>query len=200
MKLRPWFTTTLMLACGLLAGCDLNALIPQEARTFTVPAKSEVTVPGTGVAPNNPLVPDEVIPADFGQVISQELQQTFSTQDIDKDAVESLKLTGMRVVALQPDDGSPERDLGFLESMAFSLSAADLEPRLVALSEEGAFDADPLEVKLELTGEELADLLQASDELQMTADVEVDNRPTFDTTLRFEVEMTVVANVVGALN
>lgn len=206
MRSRSLISRVLVLAAVAVSGlalsaCDLNALIPEGARTFTVPADSEVTIPGSMIVGNNPLAPEEVFPDGFGAVLSQQIEQSFSTQDIDKDAVESLTLTSLHVTVQDPEEnGRKVRHLGFLDGMRFFLSAGEVEPRLVAESEEGAFDDEPVEYDFPVTGAELADLLSAGDELDMTAEVEATGRPQFATTLLFEVELTVVADVAGALN
>lgn len=192
-----------VVCAGALAqsACDLNALIPEEARTFTVPADSEVEIPGSQIVGQNPLAPTDLFPANFGPVLSEQIQQSFSTEGVDRDAVASMTLTTMRVVVVDPEEnGRQIRDLGFLDSARFFLSANESEPRLVAFSADGAFANDPIEYDFELTEEELADLVQQADALDMTAEIEANRRPTFTTTLRFEVELTVIADVAGALN
>lgn len=197
--LRAPVVATCTGALHLLA-CDLNALIPEEARTFVIPAETEVEIPGVSIV-SNPLLPADVLPADLGPALSAQLAQSFSTEGVDKDAIASATLSAMRVEVLEPDEnGRRVRDLGFLRSLAFSLGAEGMPAELVSFSEEGAFDDDPIAYEFQLTGAELSPLIQAADALEMTGDVEVEGRPTFATTLRFEVEMTVVADVAGALN
>jgi hypothetical protein len=185
---------------ALASGCDLNALIPQDARTLVIPADSEVTVPGSTIVGQNPLLPSEVFPADFGAILSQEIQQTFSTESVQKEAVESLKLTSMTVTVKNPtQNGTTVRHLGFLESATFFLGAGAIEPRRVAYSADGAFDDMPTYYEFELTDEELVDLLNEGEAMDMTADVVPERRPNFETTLLFEVELTVIVDAQGAL-
>lgn len=188
---------------GLCLGataCDLNALVPEEARTIVVPAESEVTVPGQQIIGTNPLLPDEVLPAGLGPTLSSELERSFSTEGVDPNAVASAKLTQMRVVVTEPEEnGQRVRDLGFLRSLAFSLGTDGIPGRVVAFSADGAFDEDPIEYEFERSEAELVDLIQSGEDLTMTGDIEVEGRPNFATTLRFEVEITVVADLQGAL-
>lgn len=180
--------------------CDLNALIPEEARTLVVPAESEVTVPGQQIIGGNPLLPSEVLPADLGPALSTQLAQSFSTEGIDPAAVASAKLTKMRVIVTEPEEnGMQVRDLGFLRSVSFSLGTASIEGREVAFSADGAFDEGPIEYDFERSDVELVDLIKTGEDLEMTGDIEVEGRPNFATTLRFEVEVTVVADLQGAL-
>lgn len=186
---------------GLAAGCDLNALIPEGARTLVIPADSEVTIPGSMIVGQNPLLPDEAFPADFGAILSQQIQQTFSTEGVQKDAVESLQLTMMTVEVEDPEEGgNTVRHLGFLESATFFLGAGEIEPVEVAFSAEGAFDDDPTSYEFELTEEELVSILNAGEEMEMTADVVPERRPNFETTLLFHVELTVIVDAEGALS
>jgi hypothetical protein len=189
-----------LLSLLVLCGCDLNALIPEDARTFTVPATSSVTVPGTFSVGQSPLAPDEVIPADLGSILSSQLQQEFSTQDVQKEAVASMKLTGMKLTVEDAvENGTVVRHAGFLSSLEFSMTAGELDPVLVAFSGDGAFDGEPTEYDFELTDAELVDVLNGGDALIMSGDLETDGRPNFDTTLRFDVETTVIADAVGAV-
>jgi hypothetical protein len=186
---------------SLAAGCDLNAFIPQEARTLVIPADSEVTVPGSQAVGQNPLLPAEVFPADFGAILSQQIQQTFSTQSVQKEAVESLTLTKMTVQVENPQaGGNTVRHLGFLQSAAFFLGTGATEPTEVAFSSEGAFEGTPTFYEFELTGAELVALLNAGDEMEMSADVVPERRPNFETKLLFHVELTVIVDVQGALS
>ena len=126
--------------------------------------------------------------------------QSFSTEGIDPAAVASAKLTKMRVVVTEPEEnGMQVRDLGFLRSLSFSLGTASIEGRVVAFSTDGAFDEGPIEYEFERSDAELVDLIQTGEDLEMTGEIEVEGRPNFATTLRFEVEVTVVADLQGAL-
>lgn len=189
----------ILAAAALMAG----GCVPDELRTLTIPTSKEIEVPGQGIGVSNPLVPDDVFPADaIGEALSQQMQESFATNDVDKDAVDSLKLTLLKATVLDPDEnGTRVRDLGFLESGTFFVGAEGQEPVKVAESAEGAFDDPaPVEYAFELTDAELAPVLKASDQLTMTADVVPGERPRFATTVRFDVELTVLVNPVGALN
>lgn len=182
------------------AGCDLNALIPEGARTVVIPADSDVTVPGSFTVGQSPLAPEEVLPVDMGEILSQQIQQEFSTEDIQKDAVASMKVTLMTVSVRDPEEnGQQVRDLGFLESMEFFLGAGDVGPVSVAFTAEGAFDSDPVSYEFELSDEELVDVLNAGETMEMTADIVPEGRPNFETTLDFHVETTVVVDAAGAV-
>ncbi len=169
--------------------------------TLVVPADSEVTVPGSQILGPNPLAPEQILPRDFGVALSQQLAQSFSTEGVETDAIRSAKVTRLTVTVLDPEEnGRQVRDLGFLNQMAFSLGAADLVPAPIASSEDGAFASAPTFYEFLVTNEELVSFLQADDELTITGEVETNSAPNFATTLRFDVEMTVVADVIGALN
>jgi hypothetical protein len=136
----------------------------------------------------------------MGTILSQSIQQEFSTEDIQKEAVASMKVTTMTVTVRDPEEnGQQVRDLGFLDSMEFFLGAGDVGPLSVAFSAEGAFDSDPVSYTFELTEEELVDVLNAADTMEMTADIVPEGRPNFETTLDFHVETTVVVDAQGAL-
>ncbi|MFZ9887226.1 MAG: hypothetical protein ACO3JL_06970 [Myxococcota bacterium] len=180
---------------GLLAGCDLA----QGLRTLVVPADSEVTVPGSAGIGVNPLLPDDVLPASFGELLSQQIAEQISTEGVPAEAVDSLTLSLFTLAVEDAVQGGRQvRDLGFLESLRLSLSAGEEVPREVAYSEESAFDGAPTEVTLALTGAELADLLAQDGSMTLTADVAFDGRPDFDTTILFHAEMTVLVNPLGA--
>ncbi len=180
----------------LATGCEL----PGDIREVVIPADSEVTVPGSAGIGANPLAPEQVIPADFGSLLSQQVQQQISTEGVPKEAVDSMTLTLFTLEVEDPVQGGQQvRDLGFLESVAFSLGAGDVEPKPVAESAEGAFDDDPTFVELELTGAELTDVLNAADPMEMTADVAMGPQgPDFETTVLFHAEVTIVIDPVGA--
>lgn len=197
MQKVAYGTLTLAVLLPLMTGCELT----QGLREVVVPADSEVTVPGTAFgAPQNPLAPADVVPADFGALLSDQVAQQISTEGVPKEAVESMTLTLFTLEVEDPVQGGQQvRDLGFLESVAFSLGAGDIEPKLVASSPEGAFDDDPIELALDLTGEELVDVLNAADEMEMVADVVIGpQRPDFDTTVLFHAEVTIVIDPLGA--
>lgn len=196
MQKVAYGTLTLAVLLPLMTGCELT----QGLREVVVPADSEVTVPGSAGFGGNPLAPADVVPADFGALLSDQVAQQISTEGVPKEAVESMTLTLFTLEVEDPVQGGQQvRDLGFLESVAFSLGAGDIEPKLVASSPEGAFDDGPIELALDLTGEELVDVLNAADEMEMVADVVVGpQRPDFDTTVLFHAEVTIVIDPVGA--
>lgn len=186
---------TLFAVLVLGGGCDLA----DQARTIVVPADSEVTVPGSAGIGANPLAPEDVIPADFGALLSDQVAQQISTEGVPKEAVDSMKLTLFTLAVEDPVQGGQQvRDLGFLDSVSFSLGAGDVGPMLVAESADGAFDDKPIEVELALTDAELVEVLNAADQMEMTADVATNGRPDFDTTVLFHAEVTVLVNPVGA--
>jgi hypothetical protein len=182
--------------CGL-AGCP-------QLTTFTVPADSEIEVPGAPIVGGNPLVPEQVFPGELlSQALSEALQQSFDTQGYDKDAVDSLQLTVLSMTVVDAEEnGRAVRGLGFLASLAVSIGAEGVAPVVVAQSAEGAFDGTPGPASYDVpcTGAELRDVFAGSDALTMSADVETANPPSFNTTVRFHSELTVQVNVFGALN
>jgi len=185
-----------LLSLTLLVGCEG---VGQDLLTYDEEVSAEITVPGADLLGVNPLLPDQVFPADFGQAISSELNQSFSTQGADPDSVQSVKLIALDVVVTEPEEnGTKVRHLGFIESLSFDMSAGDLGPIRVAASEPGAFDDDPVEYDFPVTEEELKELL-AESEMDMSANLETDNQPTFATELVFTAVIRVVADPVGAL-
>jgi hypothetical protein len=197
MIIKPLLTasTLLLLACG----CD------PKLTTLEVPAEIAVTVPGRAGLGGNPLSPQQVFPPNaLSQVLSDQLAQSFSTQGVDKDAVDSIKLTQFELIIDDPDEaGTQVRDLGFLESLGISCSGGGVGPVVVATSAAGAFGTDPAPTSyaMPLTGAELKPVLDAAESIEMAADmVPSDQPPNFDTEVRFVTNMTVLINVVGALN
>jgi hypothetical protein len=180
------------------AGCE-------SLRTIEIPAETTIEVPGTAGLGGNPLAPEQVFPADvLGQLLSEALQQSFSTEGVDKDAVDSLTLTQLDMFVDDPDEaGRQVRDLGFLSSLTVSASAENADALVVAESAEGVFATSPAPTSyvMPLTGAELKPLLDASDAINLGADMVPSNTPpNFATEVRFVSELTVVVNVVGALN
>jgi hypothetical protein len=200
--MRALFGMGLAGALAVTTACDLNAFIPEDARTFDIPADSSVTVPGSFTVGASPLAPEEVLPVDMGSILSQQIAQEFSTQDIQKEAVASMKVTLMTVTVRDAEEnGTQVRDLGFLESMEFFLGAGELEPVSVASTAAGAFDGDPAPTayEFELSDAELVDVLNAGDSMEMTADIVPEGRPNFGTTLDFHVMTTVIVDAQGAV-
>ena len=174
--------------------------------TFEVPADTTVDVPGSGGA-TNPLAADQVFPPGaLNDALNEALAQSFSTQSIDKDAVSSLKLTEMRLVADDAvQNGNQVRGLGFIERASFALGSKGKADAAitVASSPDGAFDGappGPAEVSFTTTGAELAPTIQAGDDVAVTGDVVPRSAPRISTTLHFFVTFTVVANPFGVLN
>ncbi|MCC7071453.1 MAG: hypothetical protein IT383_09025 [Deltaproteobacteria bacterium] len=174
-----------LLAAALAAGCP-----PIETK---IPSSETFTVPGAGVLGGNPLAPEMAFPADVvGEALAQAVQQSFDTSGYEKGAVKSLKLTALSLTVLEPNQGNVQvRDLGFLRSLAVSLGGAEGEPTLVAESAAGAFDDDPVEYHVPLTGAELAETFKSSNTLEMTADVVPDAPPQFATDVQVDAEITV---------
>jgi hypothetical protein len=179
-----------------LSGCDA---IGQDLLTYDEEVSSRITVPGADILGANPLVPAQVFPADFGTLLAAELEQSFSTEGADPDSVQSLKIIAMKVVVEDPEEnGNKVRHLGFISSLSFDASAGEVGPIRVAESAPGAFDENPVEYDFEVSEAELKGLLGAGD-MDVTADLETDNQPTFATTLVFTVVVRVVADPVGAI-
>ncbi|MBM4282224.1 MAG: hypothetical protein FJ137_16200 [Deltaproteobacteria bacterium] len=188
-----------ILAIGAVAlpGCP-------ELTTFTVPAEGEIEVPGAPIVGANPLLADQVFPGEIlSQALSEALQQSFDTQGYDKDAVESLQLTRLTMTVQDAEqNGRQVRGLGFLSSLTVSIGADGFPAVVAAQSEDGAFDGTPGPARYEVpcSEAELKELFAGSDALQMTADVETGAPPNFNTTVKFQSELTVQVNVIGALN
>lgn len=175
----------MLVLVAALSGCP-----PLEAK---IPSTNTFEVPGQGILGNNPLAPEMAFPADVvGEALAQAVQQSFDTSGYDKSTVKSLKLTGLSLTVTEPEEGGVQvRDLGFLRSLAVSLGGGGGEPIVVAESAAGAFDADPIEYDVPLTGAELAETFKASDSLDMTADVVPDAPPQFSTEVQVDSELTV---------
>jgi hypothetical protein len=94
------------------------------------------------------------------------------------------------------------RGLGFLESLAVAVGAEGFDPVLAAQSDAGAFDGTPGPATYAVppTDAELAEVFRGSDALELTPDVVPSDPPNFNTTVVVKTELTVVVNVIGALN
>jgi hypothetical protein len=197
LNLRLLAVTAAMSALTLVVGgCDA---LGQELLTYDEEVSEEITVPGVDILGTNPLAPEQVFPADFGALLSSQLEQSFSTEGADPDSVQSLKLIAMKVVVQDPEEnGRKVRHLGFISSLSFDMSSGDVGPVRVAESAPGAFDDDPVEYTFEVSEEELKEMLAAG-EMTMTTNLETDNQPTFATTLVFSATVRVVADPIGAL-
>ncbi len=195
MKSAP-IALALMFVC---TGCP-NV---EDLLTYERDVEQEITVPGTGVGVgNNPLVADQVFPIDFGAAISDSLDQSFSTEGIQKNAVSSLTITALRLEVTNPEDDARVKDLEFIESAKFLLAAENADAVLVAESEPDVFQDGTLEYDFPVTENELVDVLNGGDEMMLDSDVEFDedNRATFATDVLFTATLKVIADPVGALN
>lgn len=184
----------------LFIGCDGAG----DLLTYTFDVDNEITVPGKDIVAVNPLVSDEVFPADFGALLASELEQSFSTEGVDPNSVSSLQLTKMTIEVTEPEEnGRVVRHLEFLDSMSFAIGAGDLEAVEVAYSEEDAFVGEVTTYDFVVTEAELADYLSEDNEIQMATEFATDpppgDRPNFDTTIRFTATIQVKADPVGAL-
>jgi hypothetical protein len=178
---------------GDVSGCNCGEV------SLDIPSDTTVTVPGTGIGlPGNPLVKDDVFPtADIGDLLAQKVSNSLDTSGYKKEAVKSLKLTAMSMAAKTPDDGSPDRGLGFFQSLTMFVGDDKVK---VAFSKDGAFDGDPgpKSYDMELTDTDFNDQFQAADALKVDADVDVDDPPTFDTDVKFEFQITAIVNAFQA--
>lgn len=192
---RPSVVVVVAVVVGL-TGCE-------SLRTVTVPAESEVEVPGAGILGNNPLAPDDVFPPGLSEALAESIAQSFDTAGYDKDAVDSLKLTKLKMTVTEPNEGNNQvRGLGFLESLTISIGAEGVDAVVVAESEAGAFDGQPgpIEYDMPLTDAELQPVFVAADQMEMSADLVPSDPPNFATTVLFETELTIIVNVFGAIN
>ncbi|MDP2344630.1 MAG: hypothetical protein Q8O67_27015 [Deltaproteobacteria bacterium] len=179
-----------------VAGCP-------SLTTVVVPAESEIEVPGSVGLNGNPLAPDDVFPPGLSEALAQSIAQSFDTAGYDKDAVDSLKLTKMKMTVTEPNEGNNQvRGLGFLEKLTISLGAEGVDAVVVAESDAGAFDGDPgpVEYDMPLTDAELQPVFVAAEQMDMTADLVPSTPPNFATTVLFETELTIQVNVIGAIN
>lgn len=201
-------TTTSNLCLAPLGALALAALVTSAAlglgcglTTVTVPAESVITVPGQGVLGGNPLVANDVFPSDaLSEALAQSIEQSFNTEGYQKDAVNSLKLTKLKLIVLDPEEnGRQLRGLGFLEKLTVSVGADGADTVVAAESEAAAFDGSPGPVVYDMptTGVELQPIFAAGNSLDMTADVEPSDPPQFETDVRFETELTIDINVFG---
>ena len=196
--------TTLFVLVALMGGgaaCDEV----DDLLTYSFDVDSSVTVPGSAeLVPGNPLAPDDVFPANFGDLLGTELQQSFETNEIDKDAVSKMTLTAMNVVVDDDTDQPVAFNLDFLDALSFSMSSEGVDPVLVAFSEEGVFEGNRTAYDFETTGNDLVEVLNGGDsmamETELTTDPPPDDAPTLATTLVFTATIEVVADPVGAVN
>jgi hypothetical protein len=185
-------------AAALGSGCE-------SIRTIKInPDPQTVKVPGTVALAGNPLAPKDVFPSDaLSEALAQSLSQSIETGGYDKDAVDKITLTKMELTVTEPNEGNRQlRGLGFMEQLTISASAEDVDPIVVAASDDGAFDGDPGPVSYEmpLTEDDMNPAFQAGDALELVADLEPSEPPDFETEVQFDTELTIVVNVFGALN
>lgn len=199
MVSQPRFVVVIALLAGLSAatGCE-------SIRTVKVPSSSTVKVPGQGVLAGNPLAEEQMFPSDaISDALASSISQEFDTAGYDKDAVDSLKLTELKITVVEPNEGNTQvRGLGFLEKLSITVAGDGVAPVLVAESEDNDFDGDPgpIVYEMPLTDAELVEAFQAGDALQMDADVVPGDPPQFETEVQFDTELTIVVNVIGAIN
>ncbi len=175
-----------------------------ELLTYSFDVENEITIPGRPIGTQNPLLSNDIFPADFGDLIGNELEQSFSTENSNKDAVSSVIITAMRMEVTEPEEnGRVIRHLQFVDSMAFTMAAGTVDPVQVAYSEEDAFDGEVVSYDFLVTKAELIRFLDDGSELVMTTEFETDpapgDRPNFEMTIRFVVTIEVVADPVGAV-
>jgi hypothetical protein len=184
-------------ACAGPLGCE-------QVTTVVVPAESEIEVPGANILGGNPLVPDDVFPAGvLSEALAQSISQSIDTAGADKDAVDSLVLTKLTLTVLEPNEGNRQvRGLGFIEALSILVSAEGVSPVVAAESAPGAFDGSPGPVSYEMptTDAELVEIFRAGDAIDMSAELEPSEPPNFGTRVKFETEVTLQINVVGALS
>ena len=181
---------------ALLVGCS-------ELTTVVVPAESEIEVPGAGILAGNPLVGSDVFPAGaLSDALAQSIAQTFDTAGYNKDAVDSLTLSKLSMTVIDPNEGDRQlRGLGFIEALTIAVSAEGTDAVVAAESAAGAFDGAPGPVAYDMpvTNNELVGVFKAADQMDMDADLQPSDPPQFTTTVKFETELTIKINVVGAL-
>jgi hypothetical protein len=181
---------------ALLVGCS-------ELTTVVVPAESEIEVPGAGILAGNPLVDSDVFPAGaLSDALAQSIAQTFDTAGYNKDAVDSLTLSKLSMTVIDPNEGDRQlRGLGFIEALTIAVSAEGTDAVVAAESAAGAFDGAPGPVAYDMpvTNNELVGVFKAADQMDMDADLQPSDPPQFTTTVKFETELTIKVNVVGAL-
>jgi hypothetical protein len=198
MRIRnvAWLLCVLCVLC-VAGGC-------QQLTTVVVPATSEIEVPGANILGGNPLVPDDVFPAGvLSEALAQSISQSIDTAGANKDAVDSLKLTTLTLTVTNPNEGERQlRGLGFIEKLTIFVSAEGASPVVAAESAAGAFDGTPGPTGYDMptTEVELVDIFRAGDSLEMSAELEPSEPPNFATRVRFDTEVTLQINVVGALS
>ncbi len=188
---------------GVAGGAVIGSTGCESIRTVKVPSSSTVQVPGQGVLAGNPLAKEQMFPSDaISEALAKSISQEFDTAGYEKDAVDSLKLTELTMTVTEPNEGNTQvRGLGFLEKLSINVSAEGVDPVLVAESGADDFDGDPGPVSYEmpLTDAELVEAFQAGDALLMDADIQPGDPPQFETEVKFDTELTIIVNVVGAV-
>jgi hypothetical protein len=179
-----WVAFSLLSLSGL--GC-----IPAELRTLELPAETSVVVPSARGAPDTRAL---------STTLNRALTQSFETSTVDADAVESARVTELRLTARGADRAAS--GLGFLQRASFSVAADGVEPIQVASADAAAFAGEPgpATVALALTGNELVEVAKASEVLRVVADVEPESAPAVTTTVDVSVVLTVVVDPLAALS
>lgn len=198
MQQLKYVVVVVALAVSGCGGCD-------SLRTVVVPAEKEIEVPrSAAILPGNALVPDDVFPADqISALLAEAITQSFDTSGYDKDAVDSLILTKMKMTVTEPNEGGRQvRGLGFLQKLTIAVGADGVEFIVAADSADAAFDGEPgpVDYDMPLTDAELKPAFVAADQMDMKADLVPSDPPNFATTVLFETELTILVNVFGALN
>lgn len=160
----------LLLACGLLR--------------FDVEESSETTVEGGGLVSQLLEALDFTGLDDFDVAIDQEL----ADQGVAEGDLRSVVLTKLELVS--------EPDLSYISSMDVYVQANGIDPVLVASGE--SFPAGQSTVALDLTGEDLTDLVVAGG-MSFTANVS-GKPPSTDRKITVNVAVQVEATAQGACN
>lgn len=128
----------------------------------------------------------------FGDFINMDLSQNseLKNQGISKDQIDSVKLSDFTLTITAPESG---QDFSFLESLIFSVEAADLPRAKVA--EGGPFADGATSVTLNVQDLELAPYVSAA-KMDITSEV-TGRRPNNTTTIRADLGFRVNVSVLG---
>lgn len=180
------------------AALSTSACLPASIRTVSVPVEETFEVQGAPIGQGNPLLPGDILPFDFGALLSNAISQSISTENVKEEAIESLKLTKLTLTVDSPNEGGTQvRSLEFIESLTFHLGAEGKDAIQVAAGDDTHFGNKAVSADLTLSEAELAGLLGAG-ALDMTADVEA-NPPVLTTSITLSAELTIVIDPVGAV-
>lgn len=185
---------------GLLALWPLaQACTPiKQAQTFPITGEQIVSVPGKNLI-SDPL---SLVPFDdLGDTLNQSVKQTFANQGVDDNDVDDFHATALRLEVLGPldRDGQPLQDLRFLDRVAFTLSAPELDDVVIGESAAAAFAQGVYAYDFAVdTGQNLRAFLAAE---SMTLDVsaEANDRPNLGCDLKISVAFEVQVNALGLL-